>query len=105
MISITQTHFKKCSVTVKSNNNDCAVICNIEQEHNPRPIMHQACVHECSSAFFSESDIGCHYNSIEDTLREVALFNGKKENARNFPKQKIWITTLYETVNNSNMLI
>ena len=66
MISITQTHFKKCSVTGKSNNNDCAVICNSEQEHNPRPTMYQACLHGCSSAFFSASDIGCHDNSIEE---------------------------------------
>ena len=52
-------HFERCKERIVLSQPDCSNLCNNERKSIPRPLMHQSCMHGCTSSFLASFAIGC----------------------------------------------
>uniref|UniRef100_A0A6S9EW66 Uncharacterized protein n=1 Tax=Ditylum brightwellii TaxID=49249 RepID=A0A6S9EW66_9STRA len=70
----TDVHSKKCEMQSNKDINGCSLICAEERKSIPRPIMYQACMHGCNSAYIEASLIGCQDQSEEEAFVAIGSF-------------------------------
>lgn len=67
----TEEHYRKCEAQVSQVlKMECNELCTHERKSIPRPVMHEACVHGCTSSITASSLSGCRQASEEDVFRK-----------------------------------
>ena len=79
----TEKHFSACNSNMRDSAlRECSSVCANEYMAIPKPLMHQACIHGCSTSFVSAAVVGCQdFGSEEEAMRKNSIEGQAYSNA------------------------
>jgi len=67
----TEDHYRTCEIrTSHATKMECNDLCRNERKSIPRPVMHEACIHGCTSSITASALSGCRQASEDDVYRK-----------------------------------